>query len=101
MPWFALVGHDASDVTEKRQSLRGEHLAKLQALDAERRLRHAGPLLDEAGKPVGSLVIFEAKSLEAAQAIVDEDPYVQQGVFERYDLRETWVVFPKRFSEGP
>ena len=94
MPLFALTGHDGPRGTELRKLHRTAHLKGLEALVAEGRVRHAGPLLDDAGSPVGSLVIFEAPDLAAARAIAAGDPYVTQGIFERWELHETKAVFP-------
>ena len=59
------------------------------------RIRHAGPLLDAEARPIGSLVLFEADSLEEAQALAARDPYVTEGVFESHEVLETRQVFPK------
>jgi uncharacterized protein YciI len=57
-------------------------------------VRHAGPLLDERGAPTGSLIVFEAPDLAAARRLAAADPYVVEGIFERWELHETRVVFP-------
>lgn len=94
MPVFALIGWDAPDTASLRQEHRPEHLAGLNALVAAGRLRQAGPLLDTEGNPSGSLVVFEADSLAAAQAFAAADPYITNGVFARYEVHETKVVLP-------
>jgi uncharacterized protein YciI len=94
MPYYALIGRDAPGSLELRKQHRDAHLANLRALDEAGRVRHAGPLLDEGGAPCGSVVIFEAATLEDAQALAAGDAYVTQGIFERYEVRETRVVFP-------
>ena len=96
MPLFAFIGHDGSRGIELRKLHRQEHLANLEPLSAAGRVRHAGPLLDDAGKPVGSVILFEAEDLEAALAFAAHDPYVVHGIFEHYEVRETRAVFPKR-----
>ena len=72
MPYYALIGHDAPGSLELRKRHRDAHIANLRTLDAAGRVRHAGPLLDDSGAPCGSVVIFEAKSLEAAQAFLSD-----------------------------
>lgn len=94
MPWFALIGHDGPEGAALRKAHRPAHLEGLAALDAEGRVRHAGPLLDDDDAPCGSVVIFEAADLAAARELVARDPYVQHGVFGRTELRETKTVFP-------
>ena len=95
MPFYALIGRDGPRGLELRKLHRAAHLGRLQELEAAGRIRHAGPLLDEGGQAIGSLIVFEAEDLERAREIAARDPYVVQGVFEGYELRETKVVFPK------
>ncbi len=95
MPLFALVGRDGARGPALRALHRSAHLAGIEALDDEDRIVHAGPLLDEGGEPRGSLVVFEARDLAEARDIAARDPYVVEGVFERYEVFETRAVFPK------
>ena len=95
MPLYALIGHDGPRGLELRAQCRAEHLEKLDKLDRAGRVRFGGPLRDESGDPVGSLVVFEAADLAEARAIAAEDPYVVRGVFEHYEVYETGQVFPR------
>ncbi|MGH0028767.1 MAG: YciI family protein [Myxococcota bacterium] len=95
MPVFAFIGHDGPRGAELRKQHRPAHLAGLEGLAQAGRIVHAGPLLDEDGAPVGSLVLFEADDLASARAVAARDPYVVEGVFERHAVNETRVVFPR------
>ena len=95
MPWYALIGRDREASGALRQQHRPAHLNGLEALEREGRIRHAGPLLGEDGQPAGSLVVFEAASLDEARRIAAGDPYVVEGVFASWEVLETRVVFPK------
>ena len=95
MPLFAFIGHDGARGAELRKRHRPAHLANLEPLAAAGRVVHAGPLLDEAGQPRGSVIVFEAEDLGAARAFAANDPYVVEGIFERHEVYETRVVFPK------
>ena len=95
MPLFALIGHDGPRGLELRGKHREAHLANLEPLDAQGRVRHAGPLLGEDGQPVGSVILFEADDLAAARAFAAGDPYVVNGVFQRHEVFETKRVFPR------
>lgn len=94
MPLYAYRGIDTPDSADKRPGAREDHLAKLRSADAAGRIRFAGPLLDEAGRPRGSLVVFEAGDFAAARAFAESDPYLAAGVFERVEVWETKAVFP-------
>jgi hypothetical protein len=94
MPLFALRGRDAPGALARRIEQRPAHLAALEPLDRAGRIRFAGPLLDAAGQPCGSLVIFEAADLAAARAVAERDPYVTSGVFADWEVHELRQVFP-------
>jgi uncharacterized protein YciI len=95
MPTFVLIGRDRPGHLALRMAQRGSHLEGLEALDRRGALRHAGPLLDGSGDPMGSVVIFDAEDLGAARRLVEDDAYVQHGLFEHYEVHETKVVFPR------
>jgi uncharacterized protein YciI len=95
MAYFVLIGRDGPRGAELRKLHREAHLKGLEPLESAGRIRHAGPILDEAGQPSGSVVVFEAENLAAAQALAAGDPYVTEGVFESYEVAETKVVFPR------
>lgn len=95
MPWFVMIGHDGPRGLELRKEHRPAHLAGLEPLDRAGRIRHAGPMLGDDGAPLGSVVVFEAASLDEARALAARDPYVTQGIFARYEVRETAAVFPR------
>jgi hypothetical protein len=56
-------------------------------LSAQRRLVAGGPFVDG----TGALFIYEASSLEVAQAIVGADPYTIGGAFVRTELK-VWEI---------
>ena len=95
MPWFLLIGHDGPRGRELRPIHRPAHVAGLELLANQGRIRHAGPILGDDGAPQGSVVVFEAASLAEARAIAARDPYVTEGIFARYEVRETMPVFPR------
>jgi uncharacterized protein YciI len=88
---FALLCEDRTDAGSLRAETRAEHLAHLKALGT--RLRFAGPFLDESEKPVGSLLVVEAESREAAEALAAQDPYARAGLFRSVTVRRwNWTV---------
>jgi uncharacterized protein YciI len=95
MPLYAMIGRDGPRGLELRKQHREAHLAGLEPLAMAGRIRHAGPLRDESGQPCGSLVVFEAASLDEARRLAAADPYVVEGVFQSHEVFETAVVFPK------
>lgn len=94
MGLFVYIGHDAERGAEKRPDVRPRHLAHLEPLAAEGRIRFAGPLLDETQSPCGSVIVFEAADWSSAREVAESDPYLIEGVFDRVEVRETRQVLP-------
>lgn len=88
---FVILGYDSPEGKEKRPQVRPAHLAHLEPLAEQGRLRIAGPLTDG----TGSLIVLEAESREAVWEIVARDPYVISGVFNRVEVKPFLQVFPK------
>jgi len=82
---YALVAHDKADGFEARTAARPDHLKHLEALGDT--LVLAGPYLDEQGRMTGSIMVVEAETQAEAEALFAKDPFMVQGVFERYDIR--------------
>jgi uncharacterized protein YciI len=85
MPHFILTYgyHD----TPLRAERRPEHLEHLAKLKADGTLLLAGPLADLSG----GIIVFAAADLDAARAIVGQDPYTRLDVTKDRTLRE-WKI---------
>ncbi|RAP57936.1 YciI family protein [Oleiagrimonas sp. MCCC 1A03011] len=98
--WYVIMGFDHPESLDKRKAARPAHLARLQALQSEGRIRLAGPFpaIDstEPGPAGfrGSLIVAEFESLDAARAWADADPYVEAGVYARVDVQPFIQVMP-------
>ncbi|GAA1874611.1 YciI family protein [Asanoa iriomotensis] len=73
--------------TPLRAERRPDHLAHLDKLKADGALVLAGPLADLSG----GIIVLSADDIEAAQALVDQDPYTQLDVTKDRLLRE-WKI---------
>ncbi len=82
---FALICTDKPGSLDLRLKERPGHLAYLQGLGNA--MKAAGPFTDDAGSPVGSLVIIEAADRTAARTIAENDPYAMAGLFQSVDIR--------------
>ena len=88
---FALLCTDKPNSIDLRLSIRPDHLAHLDALGDS--LKAAGPFLDEAGNPCGSLVIIEAANRAEAERLAAADPYAQSGLFSSVEVKPWKWVF--------
>ena len=94
--WYLILGADVDDSLGARLEARPAHLARLKAMQAEGRLKLAGPLpaIDaedpgEAGY-TGSVIVAAFASVDDAKAWAADDPYVHAGVY------DTMLVKPYR-----
>ena len=97
--YFAIIAKDAVTATyEKRQAARPGHVERMKAIDAAGKLLLAGPLLqDHAVKEsaCGSLIIADFESQEAAQAWINADPFVTQGIYGELTIKPFIQTFPQ------
>lgn len=80
---FALLCKDKPGHLEVRSSNRDAHLAYIKETGV---VEMAGPLLNEDGAMVGSLIVLEVADLAAAQNWADHDPYAQACLFDDVTL---------------
>jgi hypothetical protein len=78
---------------ELRAATRPEHLTWLEA--AIDHIVVAGPLLDEEGGPIGSMLLMEFPDRKAAVSFVAEDPYARAGLFASVAVTAWRQVLPK------
>jgi uncharacterized protein len=80
---FAIMCTDKPGLLELRMAKRPAHVEYLNTLQ----LKAAGPFLDGAGNPNGSLVVVEAADQAAAEDIAANDPYSLAGLFTSVTIR--------------
>ena len=84
MAHFAIIAHDKPGALALRVATRPAHLEYLGARAGFIRL--AGPMMNEAGEPIGSLFLVEAPDIAAVRAFAAADPYAVAGLFERVEI---------------
>ena len=80
---IALIARDKPGALQTRLDNRDAHVAYLRETGV---VSQAGPLLDDTGEMIGSLVILDVETLQAAQNWAENDPYAKAGLFEHVDL---------------
>ena len=92
MPLFVFHGLDKPGALELRKATRQTHLDWLASLSP--RVKIGGPMLTEDGAtPLGSMLVIEADSLEAAKAEYARDPYNAAGLWQTTSVRPfSWLV---------
>ncbi len=97
---YIIIGKDRPNSLADRLSARPAHLDRIQALLDAGKLVIGGPMpaIDsenpgEAGF-IGSVIIAEFSSLDAAKAWADADPYTLAGIFETLEVHPYKQVLP-------
>ena len=86
---FAISCFDKPGSLALRQDTRPAHLGFV----ANFPIILGGPLLDESGQPVGSMLVLDAPDRAAAEAFVAGDPYGAAGLFDRVTIHGFRAVF--------
>ena len=87
---FVLTAYDRPNALSVRLEARPAHLDYLREIASS--LVFAGPMLDEEGKPCGSVIVYEAGARAAAEKLVAGAPYSKAGLFEKVELKGFRIV---------
>jgi uncharacterized protein len=89
---YALICTDKPNSLDLRLANRPDHVAYLKSLGDT--LVLAGPFTKDDGETmIGSLIVVEAPSREAAKKIADGDPFAKAGLFATVEVRPwLWTV---------
>ena len=87
---FALICIDKPGSLNLRLATRSQHIAYLETYKA--RIVQAGPLLDDDGRPSGSLLIVDVADRAEAEGF-SADPYTRSLLFESVIIRPYRMVF--------
>ncbi len=88
---FAIICTDRSDSLDVRLAAREAHLRYVATYGD--RVIHGGPLLDNQGRPCGSLLIVDVEDRAAAEGFAASDPYAAVNLFQSVVIRGYRTVF--------
>lgn len=80
---FALIARDRPGALPVRQENRAAHLAYIRETGV---VSLAGPLVDDEGGMIGSLIVLDVASRAEAEAWAAGDPYGRAGLFESVEI---------------
>ncbi len=84
LAYFAIIAWDGRNGVAIRANVRDAHLAYITQYIGDYAI--AGPLRNEAGEFLGSMLIVKANSLDAATAMLHADPYYIAGLWDRVTI---------------
>ena len=88
---FIITAHDGKNMLEKRMAVRPRHLEGVAKLSSH--IVCAGGILDDAGKPKGSVLVMEFDNREELDRYLAAEPYVVEQVWEKIEVEPINVVY--------
>jgi uncharacterized protein YciI len=86
---FLLIAYDGTDegALERRMKVREDHLNKVAGLKKVGEFLFGGAILDDAGKMIGSMIVYEFPDRQSLDAMLKEEPYITGDVWRKVDIR--------------
>ena len=86
---FLLLAYDGtdSDAPERRLKIRQEHLDKISNLKKSGEFLFGGAILDDEGKMIGSMILYEFPDRAALDERLKDEPYITTGVWKKIEIR--------------
>ncbi len=86
---FLLVAFDGTDneALERRMKARPGHLENVAVLKKRGEFLLGGAILDDEGKMIGSMIIYEFPNRALLDKCLENEPYIIKGVWEKIDIR--------------
>jgi hypothetical protein len=86
---FLLIAYDGTDPgsTERRLKARGRHLEKISGLKSRGEFLFGGAILDEGGKMIGSMIVYDFPDRLSLDARLKEEPYFTEGVWKKVEIQ--------------
>lgn len=86
MAYFCVHAFDRPGRIDDRKRLRDNHRARLRQHEHPVVVRIGGPLLDDEGGMIGTMLVIEAESRKAVEAYLAGDPYMLEDLFETVNI---------------
>jgi len=80
---FLLIAHDGKDpdALARRLKARPDHLEGIEILKRKKEFLFGGAILDDDGKMVGSMVLYDFPDRAALNEMLKDEPYITGGVW--------------------
>jgi len=93
---FILMGYDGTDegALERRMAVRGEHLGKIDLLKKSGEFLFGGAILNDEGKMIGSVIVYEFPDRAALDNKLNDEPYFTNGVWKKIEIHPFRMAKP-------
>lgn len=95
---FILIGYDGTDpeALNRRMRVREDHLEKIEILKNKGECLVGGAILDENGKMIGSMLIYEFPDRKALEDRLKDEPYFTKGVWQSVEIKPFRLAILKK-----
>ncbi|MFA5818370.1 MAG: YciI family protein [Bacteroidales bacterium] len=85
---FLLIAYDGTDpeAPERRLKVREEHLEKIGRLKRDGECLFGGAILDDGGKMIGSMIVYDFPDRQSLDARLKDEPYITEGVWKKIEI---------------
>jgi uncharacterized protein len=86
---FLLVAFDGTDsgALERRMKVREDHLNKIGLLKKSGNYKCGGAILDDAGKMIGSMIVYDFTDRQSLDESLQNEPYFTEGIWKKVEIR--------------
>jgi uncharacterized protein len=86
---FLLIAYDGTDpeAVQRRLKVREDHLGKIEYLKKAGEFLFGGAILDENGKMIGSMIVYDFPDRQALDERLKDEPYITAGVWEKIEIQ--------------
>jgi uncharacterized protein YciI len=86
---FLLIAYDGTDegALERRMKVREDHLNQVAGLKKNGEFLFGGAILDDGGKMIGSMIVYEFSDRQSLDAMLKEEPYITGDVWRKVDIQ--------------
>jgi uncharacterized protein YciI len=86
---FLLIAYDGTDegALERRMKVREDHLNKVAGLKKVGEFLFGGAILDDGGKMIGSMIVYEFPDRQSLDEMLKEESYITGGVWKKVDIQ--------------
>lgn len=86
---FLLIAYDGTDpeALNRRLKVREEHLEKIGRLKKDGEFMFGGAILDESGKMIGSMIVYDFPDRQSLDISLKDEPYINEGVWEKIEIQ--------------
>ncbi len=86
---FILIAYDGDDpeALDRRMKVRQNHLDKIEVLKKAGEFILGGAILDDSGKMIGSMILYEFPDRKSLDERLKDEPYITGNVWKKFEIR--------------